>query len=58
MTKILEEIYPAYLAPSIMLFSYKSRFRLKLHDNKKDENPIDSYMDDEKTNSAIEVVYM
>ena len=58
MTKILEETYPAYLAPSVMLFSYKTRFRLKLHDNKKDENPIDSYIDDEKTNSAIEVVYM
>lgn len=58
MTKILEETYPAYLAPSLMLFSYKTRFRLKLHDNKKDENPIDSYIDDEKTNSAIEVVYM
>ena len=58
MTKILEETYPAYLAPSLMLFSYKTRFRLKLHDNKKDENPIDSYMDDQKTNSAIEVVYM
>ena len=40
MTKILEETYPAYLAPSLMLFSYKTRFRLKLHDNKKDENPI------------------
>lgn len=58
MTKILEETYPAYLAPSLMLFSYKTRFRLKLHDNKKDENPIDSYIDYEKTNSAIEVVYM
>ena len=58
MTKILEETYPAYLAPSLMLFSYKTRFRLKHHDNKKDENPIDSYIDDEKTNSAIEVVYM
>lgn len=58
MAKILEETYPAYLAPSLMLFSYKTRFRLKLHDNKKDENPIDSYIDDEKTNSAIEVVYM
>ena len=58
MTKILEETYPAYLAPSLMLFSYKTRFRLKLHDNKKDENPIDSYINDEKTNSAIEVVYM
>lgn len=58
MTKILEETYPAYLAPSLMLFSYKTRFRLKLHDNKKDENPIDSYIDNEKTNSAIEVVYM
>lgn len=58
MIKILEESYPAYLAPSLMLFSYKTRFRLKLHDNKKDENPIYSYIDDEKTNSAIEVVYM
>lgn len=56
--RVLEESYPAYLAPSLMLFSYKTRFALNCKYKSNKGNPIGDYQYFERVSSAIEIAYM
>ncbi len=61
LASILYQLYPTYLAPSIMLFLYKTRFDLQLPIKNYGSNAIEKIYTLYKTDcytSAIEIIYM